>query len=137
MMQHWQDAMELGLDRHCRLLTTTGGGAEIGICMENIPDDLRLAISRCTVIIAKGMANFESLSEMDNLPPCRIPDGSEMQTCCRRSRGSCWIEDRAAQGITSRFCCPHFASVISRIHFTQLLLGKPYLHAKNFPIYEG
>ena len=37
--------------------------------MENIPDDLRKAISRCTIIIAKGMANFESLSEMDNLPP--------------------------------------------------------------------
>lgn len=63
-----QDAMELGLDRQVDLLTTTGGGAEIGICMENIPDDLRLAISRCTVIIAKGMANFESLSEMENLP---------------------------------------------------------------------
>lgn len=63
-----QDALELGLDRQVDLLTTTGGGAEIGICMENIPDDLRSAISRCTVIIAKGMANFESLSEMENLP---------------------------------------------------------------------
>jgi uncharacterized protein with ATP-grasp and redox domains len=37
--------------------------------MENIPDNLRKAISRCTIIIAKGMANFESLSEMSNLPP--------------------------------------------------------------------
>jgi uncharacterized protein with ATP-grasp and redox domains len=64
-----QDAWDLGLDRKVDLLTTTGGGAEIGISMENIPDDLRSAISRCTVIIAKGMANFESLSEMDNLPP--------------------------------------------------------------------
>jgi damage-control phosphatase, subfamily I len=64
-----KDARELGLDKRVDLLTTTGGGAEIGICMENIPGDLRLAISRCTIIIAKGMANFESLSEMDNLPP--------------------------------------------------------------------
>lgn len=64
-----KDAQDLGLDRHVDLLTTTGGGAEIGICRENIPDDLRSAISRCTIIIAKGMANFESLSEMDNLPP--------------------------------------------------------------------
>jgi uncharacterized protein with ATP-grasp and redox domains len=63
------DAKELGLDRWVDLLTTTGGGAEIGICMENIPDDLHYAISRCTIIIAKGMANFESLSEMENLPP--------------------------------------------------------------------
>jgi uncharacterized protein with ATP-grasp and redox domains len=37
--------------------------------MENIPDDLRDAIETCTIIIAKGMANFESLSEMENLPP--------------------------------------------------------------------
>jgi hypothetical protein len=63
------DARELGLDKRVDLLTTTGGGAEIGISMENIPDDLRNAISRCTIIIAKGMGNFESLSEIDNLPP--------------------------------------------------------------------
>jgi hypothetical protein len=64
-----QDARDLGLDTLADKLTTTGGGAEIGICREIIPDDLRQAISRCTIIIAKGMANFESLSEMDNLPP--------------------------------------------------------------------
>ncbi len=64
-----KDARDLGLDKRVDLLTTTGGGAEIGISMDNIPDDLRHAISRCTIIIAKGMANFESLSEMDNLPP--------------------------------------------------------------------
>lgn len=63
------EAHELGLDKLVDHLTTTGGGAEIGISRENIPDDLRDAISRCTIIIAKGMANFESLSEMDNLPP--------------------------------------------------------------------
>jgi uncharacterized protein with ATP-grasp and redox domains len=65
----WQDAREVGLDTIADQLTTTGGGAEIGICREIIPDDLRQAISRCTIIISKGMANFESLSEMDNLPP--------------------------------------------------------------------
>jgi uncharacterized protein with ATP-grasp and redox domains len=64
-----KDARDLGLDKRVDLLTTTGGGAEIGICMENIPDDLRRAVSRCTIIIAKGMANFESLSETDGLPP--------------------------------------------------------------------
>lgn len=63
------DADELGLDVIVDLLTTNGGGAEIGICMESIPDDLRDAIAKCTIIIAKGMANFESLSEMENLPP--------------------------------------------------------------------
>jgi hypothetical protein len=64
-----QDARDLGLDAIADKLTTTGGGAEIGICREMIPDDLRNAISRCTIIVAKGMANFESLSDMDNLPP--------------------------------------------------------------------
>ena len=64
-----QDAWDLNLDFIVDCLTTNGAGPEIGISMENIPDDLRSAIKRCTIIIAKGMANFESLSEMDNLPP--------------------------------------------------------------------
>jgi hypothetical protein len=64
-----KDAHELGLDTLADQLTTNGGGAEIGICMENIPHELRDAIETCTIIIAKGMANFESLSEMENLPP--------------------------------------------------------------------
>ena len=63
------DAQELGLDTLVDRITTTGGGAEIGICWENIPEDLHKAIGKCTIIIAKGMANYESLSEMDNLPP--------------------------------------------------------------------
>jgi damage-control phosphatase, subfamily I len=65
----WQDAKDLGIDLIADVLTTNGGGAEIGICMEMIPDDLRDAISRCTIIIAKGMANFESLYELEDLPP--------------------------------------------------------------------
>lgn len=66
-----EDARELGLDRMADLLTTTGGeaDAEIGINRDLIPDDLKRAIDDCTIIIAKGMANFESLSEMDRLPP--------------------------------------------------------------------
>ena len=63
------DAQELDLDTLVDRITTTGGGAEIGICREKIPEDLREAIEKCTIIIAKGMANYESLSEMNNLPP--------------------------------------------------------------------
>jgi len=65
------DAFALGLDTIVDHLTTTGGGAgaEIGICMDLIPDDLRQALDGCTIIIAKGMANFESLSEMKDIPP--------------------------------------------------------------------
>jgi hypothetical protein len=65
------DALAFGLDTIVDHLTTTGGGAdaEIGICMDLIPGDLRQALDDCTIIIAKGMANFESLSEMTDLPP--------------------------------------------------------------------
>ncbi len=65
------DALAFGLDAIVDHLTTTGGGAgaEIGICMDLIPEDLRQAIDDCTIIIAKGMANFESLSEIEDLPP--------------------------------------------------------------------
>jgi len=37
--------------------------------MDKIPADLATAIADCTIIIAKGMANYESLSELRNLPP--------------------------------------------------------------------
>jgi len=64
-----EDALALGFDRAADCLTTTGGGAEIGIDMDKIPADLAQAIADCTIIIAKGMANYESLSEYHNLPP--------------------------------------------------------------------
>ncbi|MFA5211843.1 MAG: ARMT1-like domain-containing protein [Methanoregula sp.] len=64
-----KDARMLGLDRIVDLLTTNGDRGEIGICLEDIPPDLTDAISRCTLIIAKGMGNFESLFELADLPP--------------------------------------------------------------------
>jgi hypothetical protein len=64
-----EDALALGFDRVTDCLTTTGGGAEIGIDMAKMPADLSEAIAKCTIIIAKGMANYESLSMYDNLPP--------------------------------------------------------------------
>lgn len=64
-----EDALSLGFDRVADCLTTTGGGAEIGLDLEKMPADLAAAINECTIIIAKGMANYESLSEYANLPP--------------------------------------------------------------------
>ncbi|MCK9580578.1 MAG: ARMT1-like domain-containing protein [Methanoregula sp.] len=64
-----EDALALGFDRVADCLTTTGGGAEIGLDMEKMPADLAKAIDECTIIISKGMANYESLSEYENLPP--------------------------------------------------------------------
>jgi uncharacterized protein with ATP-grasp and redox domains len=63
------DALALGFDKVADCLTTTGGGAEIGLDMAKMPADLAKAIAGCTIIISKGMANYESLSEYDNLPP--------------------------------------------------------------------
>ncbi|MHB8052462.1 MAG: damage-control phosphatase ARMT1 family protein [Methanoregula sp.] len=64
-----EDALALGFDRIADCLTTTGGGAEIGLDMAKMPADLAKAIDECTIIISKGMANYESLSEYRNLPP--------------------------------------------------------------------
>lgn len=64
-----EDAIALGFDKVADCLTTTGGGAEIGLDMAKMPADLAKAIRECTIIISKGMANYESLSEYTGLPP--------------------------------------------------------------------
>jgi len=64
-----EDARMLGLDRIADCLTVNSRKAEIGLCPEEAPPALKDAISRCTIIIAKGMANFESLFEREDLPP--------------------------------------------------------------------
>ena len=64
-----EDAGKLGLDRIVDCITTNSSIAEIGLCPEDAPPALRDALSRCTLVIAKGMANFESLFERDDLPP--------------------------------------------------------------------
>lgn len=64
------DARLLGLDTIADCLTTTSDGiAELGMNLECIPDDLRAALDSCTLIIAKGMANYESLTEYPDLGP--------------------------------------------------------------------
>jgi len=64
-----EDAFALRFDRIVDCLTTTGGGAEIGLDRYKMPAVLMDAIDRCTIIVAKGMANYESLSMYDDLPP--------------------------------------------------------------------
>jgi len=64
-----EDALALGFDKVADCLTTTGGGAEIGLDLAKMPEDLAKAIDNCTIIIAKGMANYESLSMYRNMPP--------------------------------------------------------------------
>jgi uncharacterized protein with ATP-grasp and redox domains len=63
------EARALHLDRFADTLTTTGCGCEIGVRPDCMPPALSKAVEDCTLIIAKGMANYESLSEYTGLPP--------------------------------------------------------------------
>lgn len=63
-----EDAVALGLDGEVDLITTTGSG-DVGVNPDRFPAELRAALEECTLIIAKGMANYESLDERDDLPP--------------------------------------------------------------------
>ena len=65
-----EDAVALGLDRRADVLTTTTDGiAELGLNRDIAPPALTDALDRATLIIAKGMANYESLSDEHDLPP--------------------------------------------------------------------
>lgn len=65
-----EDAIALGLDRRADMLTTTTDGiAELGLNRDLAPPALTGALDRATLVIAKGMANYESLSEDRDLPP--------------------------------------------------------------------
>ncbi|MDO8841465.1 DUF89 domain-containing protein [Methanocalculus sp.] len=63
------EARDAGIEEVADHLTTTGGGAELGINLDLIPPDLASAIKKATLIISKGLANYESLSDYSNLPP--------------------------------------------------------------------
>jgi len=64
-----KEARELHLERFADVVTTTGCGAEIGVRLDCMPPALEAAFRECTLVIAKGMANYESLSELSGLPP--------------------------------------------------------------------
>ena len=65
-----EDARTAGIDTICdELMTNTDGIAELGYNPELAPEDLRRAIENATIIIAKGMANYETLTEIEGLPP--------------------------------------------------------------------
>ncbi|MCL2032295.1 MAG: ARMT1-like domain-containing protein [Methanomassiliicoccaceae archaeon] len=59
-----EDALRTGLDEHLDRILTTGGFA-IGVDMRNISNELKEEMETAGLIIAKGMANFESLGEED------------------------------------------------------------------------
>ena len=73
-----EDAIRSGLDREVDLLLDTGT-FYIGIDWRDVPQDLMKEIEGCDMIIAKGMGNYESLSD-ESLP---VPIAHVMRTKCR------------------------------------------------------
>ena len=57
-----EDVRTLGIDKKVDRVLTTGSNA-IGVCFEEAPDELLKAFDSASLIISKGMANYETLSE--------------------------------------------------------------------------
>jgi len=58
------DAERIGLDKEVDEMHTTSE-FRIGVCIDSLTEDLRNKIISADLMIAKGMANFESLSDQD------------------------------------------------------------------------
>ncbi|MGC9435391.1 MAG: damage-control phosphatase ARMT1 family protein [Methanomicrobiales archaeon] len=66
----WDDAVYAGIDRVAdRLTTASGDVAELGWNPAYSPPALTGEMERASLIVAKGMANYESLTEYPDLPP--------------------------------------------------------------------
>jgi uncharacterized protein with ATP-grasp and redox domains len=57
-----EDVGQMGLDKKVDQVLTTGSNA-VGICLRELPQETRKAMDEADVIISKGMANYESLSD--------------------------------------------------------------------------
>ncbi len=62
-----KEVMELGLDRMVDRVLTTGSNA-IGLCLKEAPPELVEALGNASLIISKGMANYETMSEYNFKP---------------------------------------------------------------------
>lgn len=61
------EALELGIDKKVDRILTTGSNA-IGVCLKEAPPELVEALGNASLIISKGMANYETMSEYDFKP---------------------------------------------------------------------
>ncbi|MCX9009999.1 MAG: ARMT1-like domain-containing protein [Candidatus Methanoperedens sp.] len=62
-----EEVEELGLDKKVDMVLTTGSNA-IGVCLREAPPELVEALGSASLIISKGMANYETMSEYDFKP---------------------------------------------------------------------
>ena len=72
-----EDAVRIGLDRELDRIVTTGGFM-IGTALAKAGGDLKEELSKTDLIIAKGMANYESLSDQN----AGIPKVHILRTKC-------------------------------------------------------
>ena len=61
------EVKELGIDRQVERVLTTGSNA-IGVCLQEAPAELVEALKNASLIISKGMANYETMSEYNFRP---------------------------------------------------------------------
>lgn len=57
-----EDVRRMGLEKKVDRVLTTGSNA-IGVCPRELPGETRRAMEEADVIVSKGMANYESLSD--------------------------------------------------------------------------
>jgi uncharacterized protein with ATP-grasp and redox domains len=62
-----KEVRELGLEKMVDRVLTTGSNA-IGVCLKEAPPELVEALGKASLIISKGMANYETMSEYDFRP---------------------------------------------------------------------
>jgi uncharacterized protein with ATP-grasp and redox domains len=62
-----KEAAELGISADAVL--SAGGGSQLGVHPEFFSPELAAAMEKATLVISKGLANYESFTEYDNLPP--------------------------------------------------------------------
>ena len=62
-----KEVRELGIDKMVDRVLTTGSNA-IGVCLKEAPPELVEALRGASLIISKGMANYETMSEYDFKP---------------------------------------------------------------------
>ncbi|HKM41337.1 MAG TPA: ARMT1-like domain-containing protein [Methanocorpusculum sp.] len=64
-----KEAADVHLEEAADALYHSGGGAQIGAHPKYFPPEVLDAVSKATLIIAKGLANYESLTEYDIKTP--------------------------------------------------------------------
>lgn len=62
-----EEIKHFGIDEKVDLVLTTGSNA-IGVCFDEAPQELKDALDNASLIISKGMANYETLSEENYRP---------------------------------------------------------------------